>query len=254
MKIVVAKFGGAALSTPEQFGAVAELIIELTTKYDKVVVVVSAMGNTTDQLLDLAKQIHPNPPKREQDMMISVGERISMALLAMALSLKDVHAISLTGSQSGVITTKDHADAKIIEVRPARILKHLAEDKIVIVAGFQGVSVCGEITTLGRGGSDTSAVSIAAALGAEHVEFFKDVDGVYSGDPKSEKGLQKFSCLSYEQMLLILQKGGRILHSRAVCLAQKNGIPLYVRSFSAKNSGTWILGNQSRSKASYEII
>lgn len=244
MAILVMKFGGASISKPELFSHVADWIVARHKIFDHIVVVVSAMGDTTNQLLELARQVHPSPPTRELDMMVSVGERISIALLAMALSLKGKEAISLTGSQSGIITSPEHSEARILDVRPNRILKHLKEGKIVIVAGFQGVSSQGEITTLGRGGSDTSAVALGVALKADKVEFFKDVDGVYSEDPKKMPEANKFEALSYEDALVIVKKGAKILHARALILAEKNSLPLHVLSFQGnleKDSlGTWI--------------
>lgn len=251
MATLVMKFGGAALSSPDQFPRIADLIAHRHETYKNIVVVVSAMGDTTNQLLNLARQVHPSPPRREQDMLVSVGERISMALLAMALSLKGKEAISLTGSQSGIVTTQEHSEAKIIDVRPGRILKHWEEGRIVIVAGFQGVSKYGEITTLGRGGSDTSAVALGAALKADKVEFFKDVDGVYSEDPKNKLDAKKFSYLTYTDALAILQKGAKILHMRSVELAQKNELPLHVLSFAQSfdsAQGTWIGLKEARVK------
>jgi aspartate kinase len=244
MAKLVMKFGGASLCKPELFSHVADLIVDRHKTYDDIVVVVSAMGDTTNQLLKLAREVHPEPPTRELDMMVSVGERISIALLAMALSLKGKEAISLTGSQSGILTTHEHSEAKIVEVRPSRILKHLKEGRIVIVAGFQGVSSQGEITTLGRGGSDTSAVALGVALAAEKVEFFKDVDGVYSEDPKKALDATKFSFLPYQDALDIIRRGSKILHARSVELAEKNKIPLHVLSFHKAldplPQGTWI--------------
>lgn len=252
MPLLVMKFGGAALSCPEQFSCVADLVVRRQETYKNVVVVVSAMGDTTNQLLHLARQVHPHPPRREQDMLVSVGERISMALLAMALAHKGKDAISLTGSQSGIVTTEEHSEARILEVRPARILKHLQEGKIVIVAGFQGVSRQGEITTLGRGGSDTSAVALAVALNADKVEFFKDVDGIYSEDPKLKQDAIKFSHLSYSDALDVLQKGAKILHKRSVQLAKENELPLHVLSFVQEfdsELGTWIGPKGARKEA-----
>ncbi len=252
MSTLVMKFGGAALRTPDQFSQIADLIVHRHKNYKNVVVVVSAMGDTTNQLLNLARQVHPFPPRREQDMMVSVGERISMALLAMALSLKGKEAISLTGSQSGIVTTEQHSEAKIVDVRPMRILRHWQEGMIVIVAGFQGVSTRGEITTLGRGGSDTSAVALGVALQADKVEFFKDVDGVYSEDPKCRKDAVKFSCLTYTDAIDLLQKGARILHIRSVELAKKNELPLHVLSFIHSfdaMQGTWIGARDAKKQA-----
>jgi len=182
MNAIVLKFGGASLSTPKKMLKVADIIIERKKELKNIVVIVSAMGDTTDKLLKLARKIHTDPPKREQDMLISVGERISMSLLSMALQKKGINSISFTGSQSGIITCDNHFDAKIIDVKPFRIIDELKNNKIVIVAGFQGISQKKEITTLGRGGSDTSAVAIASAIEAESVDFYKDVMGIYNKD------------------------------------------------------------------------
>jgi aspartate kinase len=228
--IIVMKFGGASVASSEQFARIADIIIK-KKKGARIAVVVSAMGDTTDQLLALARKVHPEPPPREQDMLISVGERISISLLAMALHLKNQEAISFTGSQSGIITTAQHSEARIVEVRPQRLLHALDEGKIVIVAGFQGVSKGGEITTLGRGGSDTTAVALGVALGAARVEFYKDVQGVYAEDPKKNPQADCFSHLSYEGALSIAQKGGKVLHPRCIELAAKNHLLLHVISF-----------------------
>ena len=231
MKTLVMKFGGASVNTPEAFHSVARIVAQRSLEYERCVVVVSAMGDHTNQLIALASQVHPLPPKRELDMLVSVGERISSSLLAMALSLQQKEAISFTGSQSGIITSEDHTEAKIINVKPYRILKQLDLDKIVIVAGFQGVSLSGEITTLGRGGSDTSAVALALALNADKVEFYKDVRGVYSADPKKNCNAVFHPWLTYEQALDIMKQGCRVLHHRAVALAQKNSLLMHVLSF-----------------------
>lgn len=245
MTALVLKFGGASVASPEHFNRVAEIIIKRSEEFDRIVVVVSAMGGATDQLTQLAHQVHPNPPKREMDMLISVGERISISLLAMVLAKMGKEAISYTGSQAGVITSSDHSEARIIDVKPFRILPHLDSGRIVIVAGFQGVSkVGGEITTLGRGGSDTSAVALAVALRASRVEFYKDVAGVCSADPKQNPQAEVISSLTYDEALAIVKKGAKILHERAVLLAQKNNLPLHVLSFMEKrqqsSGGTWI--------------
>ena len=226
------KFGGAAVRTPESFSCLAELILERKKEYPRIVVVVSAMGGMTDHLISLALQVNPSPPRREYDMLVSVGERISISLLAMALAAKGAGAVSFTGSQSGILTTGEHSEARIIAVRPGRLHPHLEEGKIIIVAGFQGVSENKEITTLGRGGSDTSAVALGVALGAEKVEFYKDVKGIFSKDPIHDPQAFFYSRLSYEEALeVVLQSGGRVLHPRALTLAQKNNLPLHVRSF-----------------------
>ncbi len=242
MSTLVMKFGGASVATPEQFAQIAQIILKRSQEYSRIAVVVSAMGNTTDQLLELARKVHLNPPRREQDMLVSVGERISISLLAMALSLIDKEAISFTGSQSGIITTSVHSDAKIIDVRPRRILAELNEGKIVIVAGFQGVSREGEITTLGRGGSDTTAVALGIALKADKVEFYKDVEGVCAEDPKKNPETAVFEQLSYEEALEIVDRGAKILHPRCIRLAAKNNLPLHVLSFKTLTGGTRIGG------------
>jgi aspartate kinase len=231
MKTLVMKFGGASVASPESFARVSQIIACRLRQFSRIVVVVSAMGDTTNQLINLASKVHSHPPKRELDMLVSVGERISISLLAMSLMQKNIEAISFTGSQSGVITSDDHSEAKIINIKPARILSELEKSKVVIVAGFQGVSQSGEITTLGRGGSDTSAVALAIALQAEKVEFYKDVKGVYSDDPKLNPSAELFSYLSYDSALEIMNQGARILHSRAVLLAKKNTLPLHILSF-----------------------
>ncbi|MBN1914688.1 MAG: aspartate kinase [Parachlamydiales bacterium] len=231
MKILVMKFGGDSLSTPKKILHAADIIIYRQKKYSAIVVVVSAMGEMTDELLNLAGKIHPQPPKREKDMLFTAGERISMSLLAMALHAKGKEAISFTGSQAGIITSSDHQDGKIIDVRPIRLLSHLEEGRIVIIAGFQGVSREKEVTTLGRGGSDTSAVALAVALQAEKVEFFKDVLGIYSEDPKKNTQAVFFKKLSYEEALKVIDAGAQVLHRRSIVLAQKNSLPMHVRSY-----------------------
>ncbi len=227
---IVLKFGGASVANTQQFSKIAEIILNKSLQY-QVVVVVSAMGDTTNQLLSLARSVHPNPPPREQDMLVSVGERVSMSLLAMALHLKDKEAISFTGSQSGIITSAKHSDAQVIDVKPHRILESLGKGKVVIVAGFQGVSKEGEITTLGRGGSDTTAVALGIALGATSVEFYKDVEGVYSEDPKKDPRAVLFPYLSFEEAIEIVERGAKVLHPRCIRLAAKNGLPLKILSF-----------------------
>ena len=229
---LIMKFGGAAVETPAHFSKIADIIVAKAKEYRQVAVVVSAMGDMTDQLIALAKEVNSDPPRREYDMLITVGERISISLLAMALAAKKKKAISFTGSQSGIITSGTHSDARIIEVRPHRLLPHLKQGTIVIVAGFQGVSQKGEITTLGRGGSDTTAVALGLALKADKVEFFKDVAGIFEEDPKKKPGAKLLSSLSYEEALKIVKNGGgQVLHERCIALAGRNGLPLHVLSF-----------------------
>lgn len=244
-KTLIMKFGGASTKTPECFDRIAKIILRKSIHFPKIAVVVSAMGDMTDQLISLAYKIHPCPPKREYDMLVSVGERISVALLAMSLSKLGREAVSFTGSQSGIITTSHHCEARIIDVKPYRLLPHLEAKKIVIVAGFQGVSLEKEITTLGRGGSDTTAVALGIALRAEKVEFYKYAPGICSEDPNIYKNVSLFSHLTYEEAIeIVCRTGGRVLHPRAIILAQKNAIPLQVRSFhEEKSEGTLISSN-----------
>lgn len=258
--MIVLKFGGAAFAEAKDFACIAEVIKGHVQEDAKIVVVVSAMANMTDQLLGLAHEVNPNPPKREEDMLVSVGERISMALLAMALDAKGVRAVSFTGSQSGIITSKDHSDAKIIDVRPSRILQALDADNVVIVAGFQGVSESKEITTLGRGGSDTTAVALGVALEAKNVIFYKDVLGMYEEDPKKKLDIKPISHLKYNDALAIVQGGAKVLHKRSLMLASQNQIPLIVTCFKKQSSGsfqgTLITDHAQRdtSKKIYEYI
>jgi aspartate kinase len=240
MRTLVMKFGGASVATPQHFSHLAEIIAARKSDDLRIVVVVSAMGGMTDQLLALCREVHDDPPRREQDMLISVGERISSALLSMALHKRGIEAISFTGSQSGIITCSRHSEARILDVKPFRILRHLDEGKVVIVAGFQGVSREGEITTLGRGGSDTTAVALAVALGAERVEFYKDVDGVYSEDPKRSAQAEHFKTLSYDAAISIVAKGAKVLHLRCVELAKKNMIPLHILSFKKSSTNAFM--------------
>lgn len=244
---LVMKFGGAALATPKDFSRIAGIIAAIKDDYPQIIVVLSAMGNTTNDLIALALEVNPNPPQREYDMLVTVGERVSISLLAMALALKGLKAVSFTGSQSGIITTDDHTNARIIDVRPRRLMQQLEMGNIVIVAGFQGVSDKGEITTLGRGGSDTTAVALAAAFRSERVIFYKDVPGIFSGDPKVDVNAKMHVRLTYEEALEIVKDGARVLHFRSIELAAKNNILLEVRSFFQSGCvGTTIHGEGKR--------
>lgn len=251
MDTLIMKFGGASVASPEQFAQCAKIIAD-AARDARIVVVVSAMGNTTDSLLELARKVHPQPPAREQDMLISVGERISISLLAMALALEGCEAISFTGSQSGILTTPEHSQARITLVKPHRLVKALDTGQIAIVAGFQGVSSEGEITTLGRGGSDTTAVALGVALNAVKVEFYKDVPGIFSDDPKKNSSAVHHPFLSFVEALAIAEKGAKVLHPRCIALAEKNGLPLHVRSFLDPKGklGTWIGPTENRVKQS----
>lgn len=254
---LVMKFGGAAVATPKHFSKIADIILCRLDHYPRIVIVVSAMGDTTNQLIALAKEVHPNPPTREYDMLVSVGERISISLLAMALSAKKREAISFTGSQSGIITCDNHSEARIVDVRPHRLLNGLDQGKVVIVAGFQGVSRKGEITTLGRGGSDTTAVALGIALGAPKVEFYKDVQGIYTEDPKKNNQAQLLQKLTYDEALGIVNKGAKVLHPRSIQLAERNALPLHVLSFeNTQVTGTYIEDHmaQKPSQSLYEEV
>ncbi len=228
-QIVVQKFGGSSVADPHKLGKVADRVAEAVRGGRRVVVVVSAMGKTTDELLALARSVTPEPPRRELDMLLSTGERISMALLAMALEARGLSAISFTGSQSGILTNDRHSGARIIEVRPVRIEDELERGKVVIIAGFQGMSYKREITTLGRGGSDTTAVAMAAALGAD-CEIYSDVDGVYSADPRVVPDARRLGEIGYEEMQELAEHGAKVLNAQAVEWARKHGVVIHARA------------------------
>jgi aspartate kinase len=244
MSIVVQKYGGSSLADAAAVKRVAHRIVQAKKQGHDVVVAVSAMGDSTDELLDLANDVSPLPPARELDMLLTAGERISMALVAMAISDLGFTARSFTGSQAGVITDSAHGRAKIIDVTPGRITQALTDGHIVIVAGFQGVSQdTKEITTLGRGGTDTTAVALAAALGAEVCEIYTDVDGVFTADPRLVPSARRLSHVSTEEMLEMAACGAKILHLRCVEYARRYDIPVHVRSSFSQKEGTWILPN-----------
>jgi aspartate kinase len=230
MAIVVQKYGGSSVADVTRMKKVAERVMKTRAAGHDVVVVVSAMGDTTDDLLALAKQVSPNPDRRELDMLLTAGERIAMALLSMAIRELGGDAISFTGSQSGIITNDRHVDARIVEVRPFRVEDELARGKIVVVAGYQGVSYRREVTTLGRGGSDTTAVAMAAALGAEYCEICSDVDGVYTADPRVVSGARRIGTLSYEETQELAESGAKVLNAQAVEFAKEKGIAIYARA------------------------
>ncbi|MEM1294122.1 MAG: aspartate kinase [Verrucomicrobiota bacterium] len=230
MPIVVQKYGGSSVANPEKVKQVAKRVVETQELGHSVVVVVSAMGKTTDELLALSKAICPAPERRELDMLLTAGERISMALLSMAIRDAGGESISFTGSQAGILTNDRHVDAKIIEVRPIRVEDELARGKIVIVAGYQGMSYKREITTLGRGGSDTTAVALAAALNAEWCEICSDVDGVYTADPRVVSDAQRIPELSYEETQEMAESGAKVLNAQAVEFAKQAGIAIYARA------------------------
>src|ERR1700731_2007446 len=229
MSIVVQKYGGSSVADASKLRQVAERVMRTRAQGHDVVVVVSAMGDTTDDLLGLAKQISANPDRRELDMLLSAGERIAMAVVSMAIRELGGDAISFTGSQSGIITNDRHVDARIIEGRPFRVQDELARHKIVVIAGYQGVSYRREVTTLGRGGSDTTAVAMAAALGAEYCEICSDVDGVYTADPRVVSAATRIGRLSYEETQELAESGARVLNAQAVEFAKEKGIAIYAR-------------------------
>ncbi len=255
MGLVVQKYGGSSVADAERIKRVAERIVSARRRGDDVVTVVSAMGDTTDELLDLAKQVTPLPSGRELDMLLTAGERISMALLAMAIETLGCEARSFTGSQAGVITTGRHGKARIIDVTPGRIRSALDEGAIAIVAGFQGVSQdTKDITTLGRGGSDTTAVALAAALSADVCEIYTDVDGVYSADPRIVPRARRLDRITYEEMLEMAACGARVLMLRCVEYARRYGIPVHVRSSYAYQPGTIISGSMEELPVEQAII
>lgn len=240
MRIVVQKYGGSSLATVEKLKEVARKIVDTRRRGYGVVVVVSAMGNSTDDLLRLAREVSPNPPKRELDMLLSAGERISMSLMSTAIADLGEEAISFTGSQCGIVTTDSHSNARIIDVRPFRVQDELAAGRIVIVAGYQGTSYRREITTLGRGGSDTTAIALAAALGAEHCDIFSDVDGIYSADPRVVESAARLDEIGYEEMQELARLGARVMNAQAVEFARRRQISIWAKSTFGAGHGTQI--------------
>jgi aspartate kinase len=228
-RIIVQKYGGSSVADPDKIKKIATIVSAVKKEGFGVAVVVSAMGKTTNSLIELAHSVSSDPPKREMDMLLSAGERITMSLLCMALNDLGVDAISLTGSQSGIITNDRHTDARVIEVRPIRVQDEMAKGKVVVIGGFQGVSYKRDITTLGRGGSDTSAVALAAALNAERCEIYSDVDGVYTADPVLVKEAKHLPEISYQQMQEMSTSGAKVLNAQAVQFAKEAGIIIYAR-------------------------
>jgi aspartate kinase len=246
MGIVVQKYGGTSVGDADRIRNVAKRVVATAELGNKVVVVVSAMGHTTDELVHLAHQIAPIPPAREFDMLLSSGERISMALLSMAIIGLGRDSVSFTGSQAGIMTDTTHTRARIVEVQPRRIVQALDEDKIVIVAGFQGVSTTRDVTTLGRGGSDTTAVAIAAALEADICEIYTDVDGVYTADPRVVPDARKLHVVSYEEMLEMSASGAGVLQLRSVEYARNYGVVIHCRSSFGYEKGTFVQEEDER--------
>ena len=229
MALIVQKYGGSSVADVDKLKKIASLIAIVKRQGIDVVVVVSAMGKTTNQLIEMAKAISPNPPRREMDMLLSTGERTSMALLCIALHEVGIESISLTGSQAGIITNDRHTDARVIEVRPIRVIDEIEKGKVVVIGGFQGVSFKRDITTLGRGGSDTSAVALAAALNAERCEIYSDVDGIYTGDPNIIIEARHLPEISYQQIQEMAEAGAKVLNAQAVQFAKEAKITLFAR-------------------------
>ena len=242
-KIIVQKFGGTSVADTDKIKNVARTVIKEKQNGNDVVVVVSAMGHTTDYLVKMAKDLSPNPSSREMDMLLSTGEGVSIALLAMAIQAAGYDAVSFNAMQIGIVTENVHSKARIIDIKTDKLKKNLQDGKIIVVAGFQGVTPDGEITTLGRGGSDTSAVALAAALNAERCDIYTDVEGVYTTDPRVVPNASRLREISYEEMLELAHAGANVLHPRSVETAKQFNVPLRVRSsFKTDNLGTLILG------------
>ena len=242
MGLIVQKYGGSSVADAEGLKRVASRIVATKKAGHQVAVVVSAMGDTTDELIDLAEQVTQMPNGRELDMLLTAGERISMALLAMAIGNLGHEARSFTGSQAGVLTTSTHGKARIIDVKPGRIVEALNDGAIAIVAGFQGINQdTNDVTTLGRGGSDTTAVALAAALDADVCEIYTDVDGVYTADPRIVPTAQKLDSVTYEEMLELAASGAKVLHLRCVEYARRYDLPIHVRSSFSNLEGTWVV-------------
>jgi aspartate kinase len=242
--LVVQKYGGSSVADANGIKRVAQRIVATRKGGDQVVVVVSAMGDSTDELMDLASQVSPLPPARELDMLLTAGERISMALLAMAIATLGLEARSFTGSQAGVITDATHGRARIIDIKPGRIADALADGAIPIVAGFQGVSqTTKDVTTMGRGASDTTAVALAAALAADACEIYTDVDGVFTADPRIVRSARRIPRISYEEMLEMAACGAKVLMPRCVEYARRYGVSIHVRSSFTNRNGTWVMGH-----------
>jgi aspartate kinase len=238
---IVQKYGGTSVAGPEEIRRVARRIVRSAREGNRVCVVVSAMGDTTDRLIALSREVSSDPHPREQDMLLTSGERISIALVSMAINDLGCEAVSFTGSQAGIVTDTRHGKAKIVEIRIGRVEEALAEGKIAIVAGFQGVSTARDVTTLGRGGSDTTAVALAAALGADVCEIYTDVDGVYSADPRIVGNARKLPEVSFEEMLELAASGARVLALRSVEYARNHGVKIHVRSSFNESDGTWVI-------------
>ena len=246
MGVIVQKYGGTSVADTERIVSVARRVVQARREGNDVVVVVSAMGHTTDQLLAMAHEITPVPVSRELDLLLTAGERIAMSLLSIAINGDGVGAVSFTGSQAGIITDTVHGKAKIIDIRPGRVLEALERGDVVIVAGFQGVSTAFDVTTLGRGGSDTTEVALAAALGATMCEIYTDVAGVYTADPRIVPDARRLHAVSYEEMLELAASGAKVLQLRAVEYARNHGVMIHVRSSFSEDPGTWVTEEDER--------
>lgn len=244
MNVLVQKYGGTSVANAERIQAVAKRIVEAKRSGRQIVVVVSAMGDTTDELIKLARQVTDDPSEREMDVLLSTGETVSMTLVAMALRAAGCDAVSLSGGQAGIRTDRSHSRARIVAINPHRIERELEQGRVVIVAGFQGITEDFDVTTLGRGGSDTTAVALAASLQAEACEIYTDVDGVYTADPRVVPRARKLEVISYEEMLELAKLGARVMHPRAVELGEVFKIPILVRSSFNENPGTLICGDE----------
>lgn len=254
MGLIVQKYGGSSVGNIKRIKRVAERIAKTAEQGNQVVVAVSAMGDTTDELVRLARAIHPDPPHREFDMLLATGEQVSISLLAMAIQAQGHDVISLTGSQCGIQTTQVHKKARIESIQSGRLNMELGEGKIVIVAGFQGINADNDITTLGRGGSDTTAVALSAALDADRCEIYTDVDGIYTADPRKVETARKLDAISYDEVLEMASLGAQVLHPRSIELARKYQVPLVVRSSFSDNPGTEIIEVNKLEKVSVRGI
>lgn len=246
MALIVQKFGGTSVADTEKIKRTARRVVETYKRGNSVVVVISALGDTTDRLIQLAREICEHPQEREMDMLLATGEQISVALLSMAIHALGYKAISFTGAQVGIVTDSAHTKAKIIDIKAARILEELAKGKIVIVAGFQGISLDDNITTLGRGGSDTTAVALAAALNAEVCEIYTDVEGVFTADPRLVPNARKLDHISYDEMLEMAATGAKVMQLRSVEFGRNYKVVIHVRSNFSESEGTWISDTPER--------
>jgi aspartate kinase len=240
MPIVVQKYGGTSVGSVERIEAVADRVVRTREDGNDVIVVVSAMGDSTDELMSMARRITELPDPRELDMLLTAGERIAMSLLGIAVIARGCKAASYTGSQAGIITDTQHGAAKIVEIRPKRVQEALAAGTVVVLAGFQGLSSQYEITTLGRGGSDLTAVAMAGAVGADVCEIYTDVEGVFTADPRIVPNARKVDAISYEEMLELAAAGARVLQPRSVEMARRHGVRIHVRSTFTHDQGTWV--------------